>query len=146
MISPLASLTKPESIGCWINAWTSVVSPLEIARTRMVDAIRILPSYNMRMIVSENRFRPIGSRVSAAAAADRHFDFLGRAVELAAGFDDRGHIAGLLHFDAIGHARHRARQNLVGRRQRVWIFRDQEGDRGHIGKYRAGGDRNHRAV
>src|SRR5919206_4568474 len=73
MISPLASLTKPESIGCWISVWTSVVSPLEIARTRMVDAIRILPK----------------NAGSAAAAADGHFDFLVCAVELAAGFHDR---------------------------------------------------------
>src|SRR5271163_2308158 len=97
MISPLASLTKPESIGCWISAWTSVVSPLEVARTRIVDAITILLHSSWRMILSENRLAPAGSSprpsfsgqcASAAAAADGDLDFLGCAVELAAGFHD----------------------------------------------------------
>src|SRR5262249_19887026 len=35
--------TKPESIGCWISACTSVVSPVTVARTRMVDAIGVVP-------------------------------------------------------------------------------------------------------
>ena len=38
----------------------------------------------------------------AAAAADGDFDFLGGAVELAAGFDDHDHIAGPRHLDAVG--------------------------------------------
>src|SRR5215218_5871217 len=95
--SPLASLTKPESIGCWISACTSVVSPDEVARTRMVEAIRIL------------FVAPL-----TAAAADGDFDFLGGAVELAAGFDHHDHVAGLRHLDAVGDARHRAGRNLVG--------------------------------
>src|SRR3954454_17911467 len=86
MISPLASLTKPESIGCWISACTSVLSPSDVARTRMVDAMIIL----LRL---------------AAAAADRHLDFLVGAVELAAGFDHRDHIAGLRHLDPVRHVR-----------------------------------------
>src|SRR6202022_1516102 len=130
MISPLASLTKPESIGCWISAWTSVVSPLKVARTRMVDAIRIL----------------LWNAGSAAAAADGHFDFLGRAVKLAAGFHDDDHIAGLRHLDAVGHGRHRAWGKFVGRHQCIRIFADQERNRGDIGKSRADRDRNHRAV
>src|SRR3954454_7235311 len=72
--SPLASLTKPESIGCWISACTSVMSPLDVARARMVDAMRNLPEIT-----------------STAAAADRDFDFLGSAVKLAAGFHHRDH-------------------------------------------------------
>src|SRR3981189_2330338 len=82
MVSPLASLMKPESIGCWISACTSVVSPLKVARTRMVDAIFYDPCL-------------------AAAAADGDFDFLGGAVELAAGFDDDDYIGGLRHLDAV---------------------------------------------
>src|SRR3982074_2250503 len=103
--SPLASLTKPESIGCWIKACTSVVSPLDVARARMVDAMR-------NLLIS-----------SAAAAADGDFDFLSCAVELAAGFHHRDHIAGLRHLQPVGDARHGARGNLVGGRQRVGIFR-----------------------
>src|SRR5258708_39893512 len=90
MIAPLASLTKPESIGCWISACTSGVSPLEIARTRMVGVIWDAPV----------------SSGLAAAAADRNLDFLGCAVELAARFHHRDHVAGLRHFQAIGNARH----------------------------------------
>src|SRR3979490_706099 len=99
--SPLASLTKPESIGCWINACTSVVSPLDVARARMVDAMRNLLEFS-----------------STAAAADGHFDFLGGAVELAPGFHNRDHIAGLGHLQPVGDARHGACGNLVGRRKR----------------------------
>src|SRR6266478_829471 len=130
MISPLASLTKPESIGCWTRAWTSVVSPLEVARTRMVDAIRI-PSLNA---------------ASAAAAANGNFDFLGRAVELATGFHDRDHIAGFCHLQAVGHARHGPRRNFIGRRQCVRIFANQKRDRGDLSERRADRDRDHRAV
>src|SRR5438270_3584872 len=94
MISPLASLTKPESIGCWTKACTSVMSTFEVARTRMVDAILISLFY-WRM------FR------LPAAAADGDFDFLGGAVELAAGLHDRNHVAGLCHLEPIGYARQR---------------------------------------
>src|ERR1700722_10346205 len=131
MISPLASLTKPESIGCWISTWTSVVSPLEIARTRMVDAIGMLL---------------VNAAASAAATADSYLDFLGGAIKFAAGFHDHDHVAGFRHFEAIGHARHRTRRNLVNRRQRVRIFGGQKCDRCHIRESRAGGYRNHSAV
>src|SRR3954452_2578481 len=94
--SPLVSLTKPESIGCWISACTSVVSPLDVARTRMVDAMGF------------------SLQPSAAAAADRDLDFLDCAVELAAGFHDRDHVAGLGHFQPVGDVRNRARGNPVG--------------------------------
>src|SRR5712664_2466094 len=87
-----------------------------------------------------------GSCASAAAAADGHFDFLGCAVELASGFHNRDHVAGLRHFQAIGHAWHGPGRNLVGRRQRVRIFADQKRDRGYIGEGGADRDRNHRAV
>src|SRR5229473_2691270 len=115
MISPLASLTKPESIGCWISACTSVVSPDEVARTRMVDAILL-------------------SLCLAAAAADGDFDFLGSAVKLAAGFDHDDHIAGLRHLDTVGYARHRACGNFVRRNQRVRVLRDQDRNRSHVGQ------------
>src|SRR5262245_27286513 len=101
MSSPLASLMNPESIGCWISACTSVVSPLEVARTRMVDAICIL----------------LRAR-SAAATADGDFDFLVGAVKLAAGFHDHGHVAGPRHLDAVGNVWKRACRNLVGCHQR----------------------------
>src|SRR3982074_2358695 len=87
-----------------------------------------------------------GSCASAAAAADGHFDFLGCAVELAAGFHNRDQVAGLRHFQAIGHAWQGPGRNLVGRRQRVGIFADQKRDRGYIGEGGADRDRNHRAV
>src|SRR5690348_7823080 len=100
MRSPFASLMKPESIGCWISACTSVVAPLLVARTRMVDAMGLASIYILRMILSENRYhfaltRPFGSGSCAltAAATDGDLDFLGSAVELATGFDDRNHIA-----------------------------------------------------
>src|ERR1700721_1284043 len=128
IVSPLASFTKPESIGCWISTWTSVVSPPEIARTRMVDAIRMLLYC-----------------ASAAAAADGYLDFLDGAIKLAAGFHDHDHVAGFRHFETIGHARQRARRNPVNRRQCVWIFRGQKRDRGYLGECRADGDRNHGA-
>src|ERR1700722_6911902 len=131
MISPLASLTKPESIGCWISTWTSVVSPLEIARTRMVDAIGMLL---------------VNAAASAAATADSYLDFLGGAIKFAAGFHDHDHVAGFRHFEAIGHARQRARRNPVNRRQCVRIFRGQKRDRGYLGECRADGDRNHGTV
>src|SRR4029453_10730188 len=98
MISPLASLTKPESMGCWISACTSVMSPLDVARTRMLDAMSIS---------------------LAAAAADGDFDFLGRAVELAVGFHDRGHVGSLGHLQPVGDSRQRAIGNPVGRRERI---------------------------
>src|ERR1044072_5031080 len=107
--SPLASLTKPESIGCWIKACTSVVSPLDVARVRMVDAMRNLLS-------------------SAAAAADGDFDFLGGAVKLAAGLHHHNHIARLRHLKPVSHARNGACGDFVGGRQRVGIFRDQDRD------------------
>src|SRR5438128_1638424 len=107
--SPLASLTKPESIGCWINACTSVVSPLDVARIRMVDAIEF-------------------SLESAAAAADGDLDFLGRAIKLAASFHHRDYIAGLGHLQPVGDVRHGACGNPVGGCQRIGIFRNQDGD------------------
>src|SRR5690242_12163129 len=54
----------------------------------------------------------------AAAAADGDLDFLLGAVELAAGLDDHGDVAGLRHLDAVGDGRQRARRNLVRRHQR----------------------------
>src|SRR5258708_33933890 len=96
MIAPLASLTKPESIGCWISACTSVVSPLEIARTRMVDVILDAPV----------------SSGLAAAAADRNLDFLGLAVELPPRFHHPDPVGGLRHFQAIGNARHGPGRNF----------------------------------
>src|SRR6185437_721635 len=56
MICPCASFMKPESIGCWISACTSVVSPFTVARTRMVDAIGFSLYLFLRMIWSKNRF------------------------------------------------------------------------------------------
>src|ERR1700743_3799113 len=105
--SPFASLMKPESIGCWISACTSVVSPLLVARTRMVDAMISCPYLFLRMILSENRVPLFWiRRESAAAAADADFDCLGGAVELAAGLHDRDHVAGLGHLQPIGNGRH----------------------------------------
>src|SRR4029079_11363725 len=128
MISPLASLTKPESIGCWISACTSVVSPLDVARTRMVDAI-VLSSCPL-----------------AAATADGDLDFLVGAVELAARFHDHDDVAGLRHLDAVGNVWKRARRNSVGRHQHDRIFADQERDRGHVRQRRRDRNRNHGAV
>src|ERR1700748_3282778 len=96
--SPLESLTKPESIGCWISACTSVMSPLLVARTRMVDAMGLL-LYLWRL---------------SAAAADGDFDFLVGLEQLAAGLDQHGHLAGLRHLDAVGDGRHGACRYLVG--------------------------------
>src|SRR4029450_12289560 len=126
MISPLESLTKPESMGCWISACTSVMSPLLVARTRMVDAMGLL-LYLWRMILSENR-RPLFRimRKLAAAAANCDFDFLVGAVQLAAGLDEHGHFAGLCHLDAVGNAGHGAGRNPVGGDQHDRILRDQE--------------------
>src|SRR5580698_7659300 len=82
----------------------------------------------------------------AAAAADGDFDFLAGAVELAAGFDDGGDVAGLGHLDAVGDGRHGAGRDNVGRRQRAWIVGDQERDRGDIRQRRGHRDRHDRAV
>src|SRR3954471_23748938 len=86
IVSPFASLTKPESIGCWINACTSVISPLEVARTRIVEAMRFFLQLKVwRMVLPENRFPFFRiMHASAAATADGDLDFLGCAVELAA--------------------------------------------------------------
>src|SRR5215213_4966242 len=116
MISPLASLMKPESIGCWISACTSVVSPLEVARTRMVDAICILPSsYHAHNVVGKpmSGFPDHARCPLAAATADGDFDFLVGAVKLAAGFHDHDDVAGSRHLDAVGDAWKRAGRNLV---------------------------------
>src|SRR6478735_7241225 len=125
MVSPLASLTKPESIGCWISACTSVMSPLAVARTRMLDAIVSL---------------------LAAAAADGDLHFLGRAVELAVGFHDRGHIGGLGHLHAVRHRRNGAVQNPVARDKRVRVLGDEERDRGDLVERRRYRDRHHAAI
>src|SRR5690349_12151061 len=91
IVSPLESLTKPDSMGCWISACTSVMSPLLVARTRMVDAMGLL-LYRL-----------------TTAAADGDFDFLVGLEQLAAGFDEHRHLAGLRHLDAVGDGRHGAR-------------------------------------
>src|ERR1700755_1051733 len=114
MSSPLASLTKPESMGCWISACTSVVSPLLVARTRMVDAICPIPC--LRVIPSKTGCSRSSrtARVNlTAAAADGNFDFLVGLVELAAGLDEHGNLAGLRHLDAVGDRRHGACRQLV---------------------------------
>src|SRR5258705_11723283 len=77
MISPLASLTKPESIGRWISACTSGVSPLEVARTRMVDPISILP-----VLYLSHDFAGKLDHALSAAFTDGQLDFLVVAVEL----------------------------------------------------------------
>src|ERR1700761_7677041 len=116
MICPCASFTKPESIGCWISACTSVVSPVAVARTRMVDAMMCF-LYAL-----------------AAAAADGDLHFLGRAEQLAAGFHDRDHVAGLGHLEPVRNARQRAFWDHIGCRQRIRILADEERDRGDAGQ------------
>src|SRR6478609_5527336 len=108
MISPLASLTKPESIGCWISACTSVMSPLDVARTRMLDAI--------------------GPILLAAAAADGDLYFLGRAVELAVSLDDGDQFGGLGHLQPVGDARNGALGDLVGCGKRERVLGHEERD------------------
>src|SRR5262245_44508313 len=145
MISLLESLTKPESMGCWISACTSVISPLLAARTRMVDAMGLL-LYLWRKILSENR-RPLFRIMRlAAAAADRDLHFLVGPEQLAPRFDDDGHLAGLRHLYAVGDAGHRPRGDLVRRHQRNRICAHQERDRGDVGQRRGDGHRPHRAI
>src|SRR5262244_1435682 len=119
MISPFASFTKPESIGCWISACTSVVSPLLVARTRMVDPISLSYLFFAHDLVGKPVPTFSDHARLTAAAADGDFDFLGGAVELAAGFHNRNHVAGLGHLQPVGDSGHRAGGNYIGRRQRV---------------------------
>src|SRR4051812_31543321 len=99
-------------MGCWISVCTSVMSPLEVARTRMLDAI--------------------GPILLTAAAADGDLDLFGRAVELAVGLHDRGHVAGLGHLQPVGDTWDRAVWNLVGSSERVRVLRHEERNRGHL--------------
>ena len=63
--------------------------------------------------------------LSAAAAADGDFDFLGGAVELAARLDDGDDLAGLGHFKPARDRRHGAVRDLVGAGEHVRIFQHQ---------------------
>src|ERR1700722_12611467 len=105
MNAPLSSFMKPESIGCWISVCTSVISPFVIARTRMVDAIGILLAHYFAHDLVGKPVPTFSDHALPAAAAHGHLDFLGRAIKLAAVVHDRDDVAGLPHFEAIGHVR-----------------------------------------
>src|SRR5690242_6548515 len=78
--SPSGFLRRPVSIGWLTSRRTSTTSPSNFARTLIAFAMSFPPS--------------------AAAAAERHLDFLCRVEVLAARAGERVHVAGLVHLHA----------------------------------------------
>src|SRR4051794_28726164 len=125
---PSGFLRRPVSIGWLIKSRISATSPSIFERTLIAFA----------MVVVESG--------SAAAPAQRDFDLLHRVIEFAFRFDERKNVARLIHLHARLDIGQRPRRDVEGRRERIRILLDEDGNRLGAGDLAADLERYHRAI